>query len=439
MQRDLQGLDEVAVRTRVAPVPLVEGPIVQAGIWFCGAGTKLAEWVGAKVLATELAERLSPADVSLWSLDPSSSVAGWAIDDEIRDLTPAAGDGVVELATALDVVVSTIGADSPRLPEDDGVQPVVLLPWRPRGQNEALNIDDLVSLAPRWLSVAEAHQCRPGGIAGDFLAVAVSDVDLLTQFVRTSIDRHAASRGLSVQLIAAAVDVDLDEAASTWGKAMTVGIVDANHEARELIGALANATAVVATDPATAALALAYNPRVVALSSNPGELRRDLWATTTKIHDIAAANRADDLLDRLAALLETIAAARIGRELQPERSLAVMRRRLDDSRKAQVALSHRLKSERQRLVVQNRLLVDMADEALAERDDARAEAASLLAEMRRGSGRLNKLELRLAELDQGAPAEPVAPGAPLWKRALRRLERRALRDARALWRRVHGR
>jgi hypothetical protein len=117
----------------------------------------------------------------------------------------------------------------------------------------------------------------------------------------------------------------------------------------------------------------------------------------------------------------------------------VMRRRLDDSRNAQVALSHRLKSERQRLVGQNRLLVDMVDEALAERDDARAEAASLLAEMRRGSDRLNKLELRLAELDQGAPRVQGVAGAPLWKRALRRLERRALRDARALWRRVHGR
>lgn len=408
MHSGLRGLDDV-MPTITAPESIAGG--IRVGVLVDTHDATVGDLVSAAVVEHELRWRLAPAVVETYTSGPNAAELGWVWPTPAsvpRDVAAGVNDEALDL-----LVVLHDGAEV-RLSNTPETDPNVVLPWN-AGDGD-LDSWQLLELAPRVLDRGSVSSLNPRRARRGYLAVSIDAEGSFDAVHAGEIARLAVSERLEVVLVRdpllssargleparsafASHDVDVEPLGD--------GLTPAGY-----VGVLADATLVVTTSAAVAALSRPFNPRVALLDEDGAVdhvVQRVLRAALATQRRPDAALEAERRLDSLCEHLDQLATSRAGRALDGERSLQLLRQRLQEARRVEAALLTRLARERERAMIANESLRDSISSANEERDAAREAELAALQAMTTQQAHLNALELRVAELDQGVVTPTLLP------------------------------
>lgn len=339
-------------------------------------------WLAARALGAELAWRNSPTDLQ-WFVQPPTA-SPWLHDTTVAINTVP--ENVSEMGGELDVVVGFIDSGSAY---EFWVDPA----------SAEMSMEDAVALIPRYLTPSLVKEAHPAPSLSESILVDVTT--RCSDVVAAEVSRHALSRSLPISLIGPTDEQShfVTQLARHGQSATDVG-TDLDPEQ---FGSLIQHSAVVVTsDVSLHHLARVLHGRTVLLEADVDDqhMQRDLWRAVSDPSGDRRHFSIEQKMGRLAEIVEQTALLRLGRSLS-ERTIAQ-----ESERNQQLmTLGHqqsvhwmRQRRRSQHTIDELRIALRQLEE---ERDTALTDAATSRLELRTQHRRLNELEMRVAQLDQG--------------------------------------
>ena len=375
--------------------------VLRIGVILPTEGQHPVNWLAARALGAELAWRNSPTDLQWFVQLPTAST--WLNDTTIA--INAVPENVLEMGGELDVVV---GFNDSNNTYDFWVDPV----------SAEMTMTDAVALIPRYLTPSLVEEAHPAPSLSKSILVDVTTP--CSDVVAAEVSRHALSRSLPISLIGP-MDEQAHFATQLARHDQTATDVGTDLDPEQFGALIQHSAVVVTSDDSLHHLARVLHGRTVLLEADidDQQIQLDLWRAVSDDTSDRSHISIEQKMDRLAEIVEQTALLRLGRSLS-ERTIEQ-----ESERNQQlIALGNQQSVHWVQQRRRSQHTIDELRNALRqleeERDTALTDAATSRLELRTQHRRLNELEMRVAQLDQG-PAR--LPRTVDWSSVISQIER----------------
>ena len=375
--------------------------VLRIGVILPTEGQHPVNWLAARALGAELAWRNSPTDLQWFVQLPTAST--WLNDTTIA--INAVPENVLEMGGELDVVV---GFNDSNNTYDFWVDPV----------SAEMTMTDAVALIPRYLTPSLVEEAHPAPSLSKSILVDVTTP--CSDVVAAEVSRHALSRSLPISLIGP-MDEQAHFATQLARHDQTATDVGTDLDPEQFGALIQHSAVVVTSDDSLHHLARVLHGRTVLLEADidDQQIQLDLWRAVSDDTSDRPHISIEQKMDRLAEIVEQTALLRLGRSLS-ERTIEQ-----ESERNQQlIALGNQQSVHWVQQRRRSQHTIDELRNALRqleeERDSALTDAATSRLELRTQHRRLNELEMRVAQLDQG-PAR--LPRTVDWSSVISQIER----------------
>ena len=375
--------------------------VLRIGVILPTEGQHPVNWLAARALGAELAWRNSPTDLQWFVQLPTAST--WLNDTTIA--INAVPENVLEMGGELDVVV---GFNDSNNTYDFWVDPV----------SAEMTMTDAVALIPRYLTPSLVEEAHPAPSLSKSILVDVTTP--CSDVVAAEVSRHALSRSLPISLIGP-MDEQAHFATQLARHDQTATDVGTDLDPEQFGALIQHSAVVVTSDDSLHHLARVLHGRTVLLEADidDQQIQLDLWRAVSDDTSDRSHISIEQKMDRLAEIVEQTALLRLGRSLS-ERTIEQ-----ESERNQQlIALGNQQSVHWVQQRRRSQHTIDELRNALRqleeERDSALTDAATSRLELRTQHRRLNELEMRVAQLDQG-PAR--LPRTVDWSSVISQIER----------------
>jgi len=375
--------------------------VLRIGVILPTEGQHPVNWLAARALGAELAWRNSPTDLQWFVQLPTAST--WLNDTTIA--INAVPENVLEMGGELDVVV---GFNDSNNTYDFWVDPV----------SAEMTMTDAVALIPRYLTPSLVEEAHPAPSLSKSILVDVTTP--CSDVVAAEVSRHALSRSLPISLIGP-MDEQAHFATQLARHDQTATDVGTDLDPEQFGALIQHSAVVVTSDGSLHHLARVLHGRTVLLEADidDQQIQLDLWRAVSDDTSDRPHISIEQKMDRLAEIVEQTALLRLGRSLS-ERTIEQ-----ESERNQQlIALGNQQSVHWVQQRRRSQHTIDELRNALRqleeERDTALTDAATSRLELRTQHRRLNELEMRVAQLDQG-PAR--LPRTVDWSSVISQIER----------------
>ena len=356
--------------------------VLRIGVILPTEGQHPVSWLAARALGAELAWRNSPADLQWFVQLPTAST--WLHDTTVA--INAVPENVSEMGGELDVVV---GFNDSKSTYEFWVDPV----------SAEMTMDDAVALIPRYLTPTLAEEAHPAPSLSESILVDVTTP--CSDVVAAEVSRHALSRSLPISLIGP-MGEQAHFATQLARHDQTATDVGTDLDPEQFGALIQHSAVVVTSDGSLHHLARVLHGRTVLLEADidDQQMQLDLWRAVSDEPNEGPHISMEQKMGRLAEIVEQTALLRLGRPLS-ERTIEQ-----ESERNQQlIALENQQSVHWMQQRRRSQHTIDELRYALrqleAERDTALTDAATSRVELRTQHRRLNELEMRVAQLDQG--------------------------------------
>ena len=362
-------------------------------------------WLATRALGTEIEWRNGPVDIH-WFVEHSTPPL-WA-DDRTLTINQLPED-INELESELDVILGYGVADKEI---EFGIDPA----------DVELTLHDTAALLTRYLLPDLTQANHPAPSLRESIVVDVSND--LSETVATEIARHALSKTIPISLLGSGAEQSRF-AAKLQRHNQTATDVGSDLDPDEFGALIQHAAVVVTEDPAVQHLAQVLHGRAVFITeaSDSQTIQRDLWSATSGISHPQPDTTLEHKIQRLAEIVEQTALLRLDRTIS-DRTAAQERERNHQI----VTLHERQAMQWNQQRRRSKQTIDRMREDLlnveAKLGIAEKEADNSRRALRAQHNRLNELEMKIAEHDQG-PAR--LQRSVDWHSVIAQIERDALK------------